>query len=130
MATESLVRELIDSGQQLIDALRDQGIDVAAAFWLKPSYEEAWFLYIATPLVDDNGLAAAYGNVYRVLRSLPNWWVLESDIKLIGVENPIARDVLAWHQSYPGRVPTRYGGRLLGRVLIDDAYLYPVSPAA
>lgn len=130
MATETLVREMIDDGQMLIEQLRKGGVDVAAAMWLKPSDEDRWSLYLASSAVEAKGIVAAYGDVLPVLRSMPNSRLGLFDIKVIGVTHPIAQDVLELNRRYQGRMPNRYRGRLLGRAIIDEAYLYPVAPAA
>ena len=63
MAQDVLVREQIEGGQELIDQLAASGIEVTAAFWTKETEYGLWYLYIATPLVQEKGLQSAYGSV-------------------------------------------------------------------
>ena len=122
MDTATLVNEQIDDGQRLVDHLRQNGFDVVVAFWVLTSEEGLWFLYIASDVVDDDGLAAAYRVVYRELSRISVRWVSRSDIKLVGRQNPIALDAVAYRSSL---LTTRYGGRKLGNMIVEDAYIYP-----
>ena len=70
--TITLVAEQIDDGQRLIDRLSRENLPVRSACWVKPIEQDRWSLYLATPLVDEKGSTSAYGEVYRVLRSLGN----------------------------------------------------------
>ncbi len=44
---------------------------------------------------------------------------------MIGRDDPTTRDVLAILGRFPGAVATRFGGKQLGGVSIEDAYIYP-----
>ena len=91
----------------------------------------AWFLYIVSKAVDEQGLPKAYRLLNDVVWKIPDLWISPFDIKLIGVDNPIAKDVLdalRRFSSYSSNVPNRYGGPRLGSVHIDEAYLYPPTP--
>ena len=52
MDTEILVDDRIEDGQRLVSQLVRDGFAVVAAFWIKPSEEELWQLYIASPSVN------------------------------------------------------------------------------
>lgn len=127
MDQETLVRDQVDSGQGLIDRLQAENFDVTAAFWIKSSKDGRWLLYIASSVVDDEGLAAAYRKLYGVLGNMPDSWVFRSDVKLIGTANPVTKDVLEFRKKWPGPTPTWYRGRQLGNMFIDEAYIYSVG---
>jgi hypothetical protein len=122
MDTATLVDERIDEGERFLDEHRKTGFDVAVAFWALTSEEGLWFLYIASPVVDTAGLAEAYRRVYTEFSRSQARWINRSDIKLIGSKSPIARDAIAYQSS---SLPTRYGGRKLGNLIIEEAYIYP-----
>jgi hypothetical protein len=133
MDTESLVENLILDGQRLLEYLPQNGFDVTAAFWLKPSENGRWHYYLVSPVVDAEGVTPAYRRLHTLIRQMPPpVWIDPLKVKLIGPGNPIARDVLAVHARTPDpRVsPIRWGGTSLGNVSIDDAYLYPLPAAA
>jgi hypothetical protein len=133
MDTDTLVENLIDDGRKLVEELPQRGFEVTAAFWLKASEEGKWYFYIVSPVVDAEGLAKAYRRLHPLVRKMPQpFWIDPLEIKLIGPNNPIAQDVLAIHSRAPGpRVsPIRWGGKKLGNVSIEGAYLYPLPVTA
>jgi hypothetical protein len=127
MDTITLVENQIDDGQRLLDRLAAEGFVTRAACWVKPADEDRWSLYIVSPVVDEKGATAAYRQVYRVLRSLEGAWVTDSDIKLIGENHPVARDVLDILRRFPDRTPTRSRRPLLGGMPVEETYLYPAD---
>ncbi len=67
----TLVAMQIEDGQRLIDRLVGEGIAVTAACWAKESESGQWFLYIATPLVGEDGAKRpAYRRVNTVIREM------------------------------------------------------------
>jgi len=123
MDTITLEENQIEDGQRLLDQLSWENVPIRAACWVKPWDQDRWSLYIATPLVEENGITEAYREMLRVLRSLGNLWISDSDIKLIGDKHSITREVLKQQQRFPGRTLMR--SRLLGDLSIEDAYVYP-----
>jgi hypothetical protein len=133
MDTESLVENLIDDGQKLFEYLPQNGFTVAVAFWLKASEDGRWYFYLVSPVVDADGLPKAYRRLHTLIRRMPEPVSIDPlEIKLIGPENPIAKDVLAIHTRVPGPRPSpiRWGGTSLGNISIEGAYLYPLPVAA
>jgi hypothetical protein len=138
----TVVSQLAEDGKQLMGALVKEGFDVQAAFWMKPTDDEKWFLYLASPMVDDKGPAAAYRFVHRVLRNMSNTLIEPLEIKVLGLNDSITSDVLARitpkvaNSPYAVRNPppyrgmTWFGGATLGGISIDGAYIYPLSAVA
>lgn len=122
MDTATLVNEQVDEGKRFVDHLRQSGFDVVVAFWVLTSEEGLWFLYIASRVVDIDGLAAAYRKVYSEQSRSQVRWVSRSNIKLIGSQNPLALGAIAYQSS---TLPTIYGGRKLGNMIVEEAYIYP-----
>jgi hypothetical protein len=125
MAQSSLVGMQIDDGARIVERLRETGFDVAAAWWMKASEEGLWFLYIGSKEVEEKGILDGYRAVLAVIGGLGQLWVDRFEVKLVGAENPITKDVVGILNRYHGRTPTRYGGGRLGNVSIEEAYLYP-----
>ncbi|MEX0791943.1 MAG: hypothetical protein WD045_02320 [Pirellulaceae bacterium] len=122
MDTATLVSDQVEDGARLIKALELAGFEITAAFWVLPTDEGDWHLYIASPVVENQGLSEAFGQVLPHL--LPGRFpsITHSDIRLIGSQNPmVARAVQFRHQ----KVPLKFKGRTLGKMIIDEAYLYP-----
>ena len=118
----SLVEMQIKDGLWIIQELAQHGFDVTAAFWLKTE-GEPWFLYIASRDVDEKGIAAAYRIIHETVKRKPDLWISPFDVKLISPNNPIAQDVLVNRDPRP-MVPTRYHGRRLGNLNVEEGYLY------
>jgi hypothetical protein len=125
MDTIPLVNELVDDGGRLIQRLDEEGIPTIVACWVKPIEEDRWSLFIATPLVDERGAAQAYREVYRVLRSLGTSRLTDSDINLVGPNDPIARDALDIRGRFGGRLPTRSSRPQFGNLAVEETYIYP-----
>jgi hypothetical protein len=129
MDTETLVANRIDDGRKLVEELLRQGFAVSAAFWLHASEDGKWYFYIVSPKVDTEGIIEAYRALHPVVRVMPPlFWIRPLEIKLIGPNNPIARDILAIQSrtTAPRGSPTRWGGTRLGNVSVEEAYLYPL----
>ncbi len=122
MDTTILVNERIDEGEIFISRLKSAGFDVVVAFWVLTSEEELWFLYIASSVVANEGLAASYRRAYRELSHSPTRWLSRSDIRLIDSNDPLTLDAIAYQRD---TLPTKYEGRKLGNMIVEEAYIYP-----
>lgn len=125
MDQSTLVGDQISDGRRFVERFAADGNPVQAAFWVKTDEDGLWFLYVATDLVEREGPAAAYRAVNDSLQKLGECYVVGSEIKVIGPNNPIAKDVLAITARHPGRLATRYGGRVLGSMSVEQVYIYP-----
>jgi hypothetical protein len=129
MDTDTLVENRLNDGRKLVEELPQRGFEVTAAFWLKTSENGKWYFYIVSPAVEAEGLTTAYRQLHPLVQAMAQPFTIDPlEIKLIGPNNPIARDVIAIHGRAPGpRVsPIRWGGTKLGNVSIEEAYLYPL----
>jgi hypothetical protein len=127
MAAELLVESRIDDGKRLIDQLVRDGFGVTAAFWVKADEDGPWHLYVASPRVVPEKPGEAYAPLYASLSKIPDLQIHLSEIKLIDDANPIARDAVAVSNLYPRRRLTRYRGKRLGDLSIEEAYIYPTT---
>jgi hypothetical protein len=143
MDQDAVVTNQTEGGKRLIEALATAGFSVQAAFWAKPTEDGKWFLYLASPAVDEKGPAWGYRCVLDVLRQIPDLGIDPFEVKVIGLNDSLAQAALAAtspkvaegpfavrkQKPYPGMI--RFGGSVLGGVSIDEAYIYPPSqPAA
>jgi hypothetical protein len=124
----TLVDRQIEDGQKLLLQLARDGLDVTAAFWLRPSDENWWHLYIASKQVDEQGPTAAYRKVQMSLHRLPGLSISLADIKLIETRDPLTHDIMKIRKRYTGAAPIRFGGAQLGDILIEEALIYPPVP--
>jgi hypothetical protein len=131
MAQATLVEMQIKDGQRLIEQLVREGIAVPAACWAKESDSGDWYLYLATPLVGEDGATRlAYRRVNAVIREMQKegFWVDPFEIKVIGPHEAMATDMAAHRAVRSTKIPTRFGGGRLGEVAVEEALIYP--PAA
>ncbi|HTU91901.1 MAG TPA: hypothetical protein VMF69_17600 [Gemmataceae bacterium] len=125
MDQATLVEEQIDDAQKFINLLLEEGFDVTAAAWVKPTARDEWRLYIVSKVVEEESLAAAYRALHPALQRLGMPWLLLESIKLIGVSNPIALDILDIQRRFAARIPTRSRTPRLGEMAVDETYVYP-----
>lgn len=128
MDQNSLVTEETDAGADLISQF-DKTFPVQAAFWLKPTEASRWYLYIASDRINDNSIGSGYGEVIRLTQMKPTPYLDPFQVKLIPIDDPLARAAIEFHDRYPGRPATRLRGGTFGGLSIDGAYIYP-SPVA
>jgi hypothetical protein len=130
MGTAPLVDEQIEDGRKLINQLVCDGFDVSVAFWIRFELEGdgPWF-YIASRTVDKEGLHAVYRAVHESIRRIaPPWgpWISVSDVgelKLVGLSDRFARDVMALSERYADR--HRFRRVNVGNQLAEELYVYP-----
>jgi|ERR1019366_1518771 hypothetical protein len=143
MAQDELVDEQIEYGKGLINALVADGLEIPVAFWARPTEEGEWFLYLASPLVDEKGPTVVYRRALNVLRQMSGGWIDPFDLKVVGMEDTMAQAALAVTRPKnpdspfavlnpkPHQGMTRFGGSKLGGVAIDgSARIYPPPPVA
>jgi hypothetical protein len=119
-----LVKEQIDGGAKFIQEFAKY-TPVQAAFWLKGTEDNQWFLYVAGDQIDDSNFDVAYGEVTRITAKMPDPWLDPFQIKVVGANKPIAKAVLQIQAKYPGNRPIRYHAPLAG-MSIEEAYIYPL----
>lgn len=126
MDQKILVTEETNAGLELIERL-SAFLPIQAAFWLKDAYDGHWFLYLASELVTDETIREGYGEVIRAYNQKPNIYLDLMRVKLISLDNPLAKEALEIYERYPGYAPTFLGARTFGGLSIEEGYLYPQS---
>jgi hypothetical protein len=120
----SLVMPQIEAGARLVEAF-DAYKPVSAAFWLKGSEDRNWYLYLASDQIDDSNFDRAYGEVLRITGKNPDPWFDPFQVKVVGSDAPVARDIIAIQQKFPRKTAMRLQGHWLGGLAVEDAYIYP-----
>jgi hypothetical protein len=124
MDKEPLVIEQKDAGRQFLAEFQKY-YPVRAAFWLRESDATEWDLYVASDQITDDNLDVAYGEAVTAAGAVPNPSFDLFRVKLIGVDDPLAKAAIELHRNYPGPIATHFGGRAFGGVSVDGVYLYP-----
>jgi hypothetical protein len=65
--------------------------------------------------------------VNAVIRDLrqEGFWIEPLEIKMIGSNDPIAKDMVALRDSRLARTPTRFRGNRFGELAFEEAHIYP-----
>lgn len=71
LVKETLTREMIDAGAELVRQLDQAGVEVTSSSWWYEDELKVWKLLIASPLVRDEGPKKAYDEIQKVLREMP-----------------------------------------------------------
>jgi len=129
VAAKILVDDLIDDGRELTDLLLDSGISVTVVFWLRAPESDWWWLYVATPIVESRGLLDAYRQVFDVMNQR-KWLLLKgTEIRLLGEQDTVTRDVLSKATPMIDRRPLTLRDIEVGGVAAEELYVYrPRSP--
>jgi len=120
-----LVIQQIDAGARFIHEFAKY-TSVQAAFWLKATEDNQWFLYVAGDQINDSNFDMAYGEVLRITAKAPDPWLDPFQVKVIGTDDPLAKAVIEIQKKYPGKIPTRYHGHQLGGLSVEEVYIYPL----
>jgi hypothetical protein len=126
MDQATLVEHQIDDVPRLIDKLKEDKFEVKAAFWLYTTEADQWFLYLVSDVVDQVGAIEAYKIVYRSIRQLTDFWINPFEVKLVGPDDPIAKEVVDFQVKTRAPSPTRVRASRLGNIYIENAYIYPI----
>lgn len=120
-----LVSEQIDAGERLT---RDFGktFPVQAAFWLRERESDEWYFYLASDQINDSNFDLAYSEVLRIIPPSQSLWIDPFQVKVVGTDETVAKAALDVMKKYPARIPTRYHGRQLGDLGVDEIYIYPL----
>ena len=127
MDTVTLVDNQIDDGQRLLDALGEARFPLAAACWAKPADHDWWTFYLVSPTVDEQGLKAAYQQVFNVTDSMENSWIASTDIQLVGLDHRVAAEAAAFQRRFPGSSPSRWTRPFLNSGHFEEMYFYPLG---
>ncbi len=130
MAQATLVEMQIQDGHRLLERLTQEGVVVAAAAWVRETESGDWYLYLATPLVGEDGATLpAYRRVNALIREMEKdgFGMDPFEIKVIGPHDPIANDIVAHRGNRPPKYLTRFQGHRLGELAVEEAFIYPRS---
>lgn len=122
MVIEVLVRDQIEEGRALIDALHRAKFPVSAAFWERLPDTGYWQLVIASTLVGEHGPIEAYRRLKNVWDSLDLKTLSDTDITLL---SPTDFSYIRYHMYLPYR-----RGTIPRDVAVDNGYIYFISPEA
>ncbi len=93
MVKKKLVEGLVRDGARLLHELDRQSFPVETMFWAHLPDEDYWRLVIASPVVKQQGGAAAYQRLNELLRAIGLVGITLEDISLLDPESPQFRSL-------------------------------------
>ena len=129
MDQATLVTEQIKAGEEFVHDF-DHALPVDVAFWLKPAEADGWYLYLASPDIDDGNKHEAYGEVVRRGWGRRSPWFDPLRVKLLNSSDPLAVKTREMRDRFPVKAAMRFGDTTIDGLAIDDAYIYPPLPCA
>ena len=124
-----LVDPLLPQGRRLLEELQRNGVDVSVAAWVLPEDVDRWALVIASSNVDAKGPIGAYKDLTKSLRHTPEPQLSVTDVKLIGRESLVAKELLAHRPARPLLGPQRATIAFLGGEPVQAVWVYPSYPS-
>ena len=126
MDTATLVEDEIAVGQELLDALELQKMDVRAMLWLYFPDEGEYRLLVATPMVLFDGDTAMYAKIGKVLQHLQ--LLSRLPLRKIAVVPTQHRLIIGLRRMKirvrPGDPGVRITNNAIGGIIIHDAYIF------
>ena len=129
MDQNPLVMEEIKAGAELVRRFHGY-VPVEVAFWLNPSDEGRWSLYIASEKINDTNFDTGYGEVLRIVSELQTPYLDPFQVKLIAAGDPLAKAAVEINRKYPGPMGNRIRGDNFGGVGVEEVYIYPTLAIA
>lgn len=113
--------------RELIKALDASGLDVRAAFWFYREESEAWRLYIATPLVKEQGPREAYSRILTVLKKDDIHSIDLSNISAIDPTDGLVTVLSLAIDTGPGITDVSLNGNSINGVHVRAAHIYRMN---
>lgn len=126
--TVLLIQFALEDGKLLVKALLEQpDFDLIAAFWKYDDNHDKWFLFIATPILDNISTHEAYKRIIETMNAMKSEleWLESSDIYAKSPNDPLIK---ALCNEYPHHSKGKFiRGESWGGYYVEEAYLYYVA---
>jgi len=121
----TLVEADIRDGEIVLDALRQDEIQIGLVFWAKLSIYDGWKLFVMSPTFDGEPLLQGYVRTALALDgkfsfSKPPYIVLSSDDVFA---EAVREEVRRWRWGGAVRIQEKQ----VGNRYVEDCYVYPVG---
>ena len=126
MVRATLVKDWIELGRRLTEALDRANFEVVASFWFYDQESDEWRLIIASPIVDDEGPLEAYRTIQRVLGELDYGELSLNDISVVSPTHDLVSLLRIAFHTGNGISGIRFTRNRINDQFIEDAYIYRV----
>ena len=128
MDKATLVGIDVEAGKNLLKLLDGAEFKVVAALWLLLPEFADWRLWIASPVVDAEGIRAAYRKIYSAWRTVPEADSIDfAQINAVSPKNPLIRELRRRFGKTASVEGMRLGGHTIGDRFVEDAYVYRIK---
>ncbi|MDX1946193.1 MAG: hypothetical protein SFU86_12410 [Pirellulaceae bacterium] len=127
MDTIPLVADEIDAGFDFLRRMNDYR-HVTAACWLRAGENEERYLYAAVEGLTVANSGPAYLEVLRITQEMTDHYLDPFRVKLIEVNDPVAKAIEEIYRRFPAPIPTRFQGRVFAGMAVSEVYIYPPLP--
>jgi hypothetical protein len=124
MDSEKLVDELKDAGAEFVQKM-ESSFPLSVAVWGRSDETGRWNLYIASDQITDQNFDIAYGEVLRVASEMNSPMFDPFEVKIIFMDDPLAKFVTDLHQRHPVKLATWFRIGSLTGLSVDKGYIYP-----
>ncbi len=125
-----LVEADIEAGHRLIRQLDEAGLTVTAALWLYMTDSDEWRLFLAMPIVDEEGPKRAYEKVQEQLKSVAQHELSLQNISVVSTSDDLINLLSSAIVTGPGISNMRLTRNVISNVFIEDAYIYRLQHAS
>ena len=116
--------EEVDAGTEFLERLHAYR-PVKAACWLRVAEDEERYLYVALGGLTEENSDVAYDEVLRITGEMNGHYIDPFRVKLIPPTDRVADATIDIYKRFPGRIPTRFNGRVFAGMAVAEAYIYP-----
>jgi hypothetical protein len=129
MVKETLTKEMLQAGADLVRRLDEAHLEVNAALWLYVPDANLWRLVIASPAVKDAGPKRVYQKIQSVLSQVPDgaYKITLSDISVVENTDPLVTLLRTSVKTGMDISELRFSRNTINGHFIEDAYLYRVT---
>lgn len=124
MVRTTLVKEWIEAGKKLTEALDEAKVQLVASLWFFDPDTNEWRLIIASPLVDKKGPLEAYRAIQKVLDGLQQEELSLSDISAVSPNHDIVKLLRLAMKTSGGISGIRFTRNRINDQFIEDSYIY------
>ena len=125
MDKEVLVREKIQEGRDLIEALDRASFELTGALWFYLIDTNEWRLLLVSPLLDRAGPRKTYSKIQSIIRGqMPSFGISLEDISVISPNDKLIRLLRIAIRTGPGISEIRFSKNTINNVFIHDALIY------
>jgi hypothetical protein len=128
MDSEKLVEERKEAGAEFVQKM-DKHFHLRVALWAYSGETARWNLYIASDQITDQNFDVAYGEVLRVAAEMNSPIFDPFEVKIIFMDDPLAKFVVDLNQRHPLRTGTWFRTGNLTGLDVDEGYIYPLQPS-